>query len=67
MKAKAVRCGHSIDGPKINGAGVVAWRRQCKNMTTHPSGLCRFHPSRYDDDRVKWYPGDRAEWRAKRA
>jgi hypothetical protein len=55
----ARRCSKEIDGPKINGAGVVAWRRGCRNMTKHPTGRCRFHPLRHDDDRRAWYPGER--------
>lgn len=31
----ARQCSKEIDGPKINAAGNVAWRRQCKNRTTH--------------------------------
>lgn len=60
MKPKAVRCSKYIDGPKINAAGNVAWRRQCQKMTTHPSGRCRFHPSgQLSDDREPSWVGER--------
>lgn len=36
------RCSAWISGPKIS-RGVVAWRRQCRNRTNHPSGRCHQH------------------------
>lgn len=59
MTRPATRCTAQIDGPKIDASGNVAWRRQCKLMTTHSSGRCRFHPTRYDD-RLPEYPGMRS-------
>lgn len=64
---KAQRCSFEIDGPKIDRRGNVAWRRQCKKMTTHPSGRCQYHPSSYDDDRVAWYPGEPKDLHKSRA
>lgn len=37
-------CGARIDGPVVNRAGIVAWRRYCRNRTTRKDGRCRFHP-----------------------
>lgn len=39
---EAKQCSKQIDGPKI-AKWVVAWRKPCRNRTTHPSGLCYVH------------------------
>lgn len=59
-RKEAVRCSKQIDGPKINGAGTVAWRRECKNRTRNRTGRCRFHPTRFDGV-IECYPGESAE------
>lgn len=54
----ARQCSKEIDGPKIGR--LVAWRKRCRNRTTHSTGRCRFHPLRGSDDgRQPWYPGER--------
>jgi hypothetical protein len=40
---EAPRCRGTVEGPIINTAGIVAWRRQCKLRTRHESGLCPHH------------------------
>lgn len=40
-KQGAVICGATIRGPKYGR--LVAWRRQCQNRTTHPTGRCHLH------------------------
>jgi hypothetical protein len=44
---EAKRCMYSIEGPKI-GRHVVAWRKYCKNRTTHESGRCHLHRGRWE-------------------
>lgn len=46
-KQQTVRCGASIEGPKI-GKHVVLWRKQCGNKTQHVSGRCHLHRGRYE-------------------
>jgi hypothetical protein len=41
--AVAEQCRGQSEGPIINRAGIVAWRRQCKRMTRDPSGYCPAH------------------------
>lgn len=43
----AVQCSKEIDGPKTH-RWVVAWRKRCRNKTTHPSGRCHLHRLRQD-------------------
>lgn len=45
MSAK--RCGAAIDGPKV-GYHVVAWRKHCRNLTTHESGRCHLHRASWE-------------------
>lgn len=41
-KKQATQCRTHIDGPKV-ARWVVAWRKQCGNKTTDPSGYCHIH------------------------
>ncbi len=41
-QSASVRCSQVKDGPKV-GRHVVLWRKQCKNRTSHTSGLCHVH------------------------
>lgn len=41
----AYQCRAMVEGPKV-GYRVVLWRRQCRNLTTDPSGYCHVHRPR---------------------
>lgn len=39
---KAEQCRYQLES-RVKVRGKVWWRRQCKNRTTDPSGLCHAH------------------------
>ena len=36
-------CSHSIEGPRMHGGRIVAWRRRCKRKATKGEWYCWQH------------------------